>query len=90
MGRDAEGRVTAARLATETGKKTVIEGPPVKLTLSQPLRPKDPSFREVTRDAYARRLARIGIPVLFWTAFYLLWRVLQSLFERRQEVFAIR
>ncbi len=52
---------TGARLAAETGKKTVIEGPPVKLTLSQPIRPSDPSFRELTRDAYARRLAAQGM-----------------------------
>lgn len=52
---------TAARLAAETGKKAVIEGPPVKLGLSQPLSASDPSFREVTRDAYARRLAAQGM-----------------------------
>lgn len=52
---------TAARLAAETGKKAVIEGPPVKLTLSQPLKPSDPSYREVTRDTYARRLAGQGM-----------------------------
>ena len=53
---------TAARLAEDTGKKgAVIEGPPVKLTLSQPLKPSDPSYRELTRDAYARRLARQGL-----------------------------
>jgi hypothetical protein len=52
---------TAARLAAETNKKAVIEGPPIKLTLSQPLRPSDSSFREVTRDTYARRLAAKGM-----------------------------
>jgi hypothetical protein len=52
---------TAARLAAETGKKAVIEGPPIKLTLSQPLLPSDSSFREVTRDAYARRLQAQGM-----------------------------
>jgi len=52
---------SAARLAAETGKKAVIEGPPVKLTLGQPVKPTDPSFREVTRDAYARRLAAQGM-----------------------------
>ena len=51
---------TAARLASETGKKAVIEGPPIKLTLGQPVKPGDPSFRELTRDAYARRLALAG------------------------------
>jgi hypothetical protein len=52
---------TAARLASETGKKVVIEGPPVKLTLGQPMKPGDPTFRQVTRDAYARRLAAQGM-----------------------------
>ena len=52
---------TAARLAAETGKKAVIEGPPIKLTLSQPLKSSDPSYRELTRDAYARRLAKQGM-----------------------------
>lgn len=52
---------TAARLASESGKKAVIEGPPVKLTLGRPMKPSDPSFREVTRDAYARRLAAQGM-----------------------------
>ena len=53
---------TAARLAEESGKKgAVIEGPPVKLTLAPPLRPSDPSYREATRDAYARRLAAQGM-----------------------------
>jgi len=52
---------TGARLAAETGKKAVIEGPPIKLTLSQPLKPSDPSFREMTRDAYARRLTAQGM-----------------------------
>ena len=34
---------TAARLAEDSGKKgAVIEGPPVKLTLSQPLKPSEP------------------------------------------------
>ncbi len=52
---------TAARLAAETNKKAVIEGPPVKLSLSQPLKPSDPSYREITRDTYARRLAAQGL-----------------------------
>ncbi|HWE38837.1 MAG TPA: hypothetical protein VG406_19970, partial [Isosphaeraceae bacterium] len=48
---------TAARLAEESGKKgAVIEGPPVKLTLAKAVRPTDSSYRELTRDAYARRL----------------------------------
>ncbi len=52
---------TAARLASETGKKAVIEGPPVKLTLGPAMRPTDPSYREATREAYARRLAAQGL-----------------------------
>jgi hypothetical protein len=52
---------TAARLAAETGKKTVIEGPPVKLTLGPPMKPTDPSFREATRDAYVKRLTAQGM-----------------------------
>lgn len=53
---------SAARLAEDSGKKgAVIEGPPIKLTLSQPLKPTDPSYRELTRDSYARRLARQGL-----------------------------
>jgi hypothetical protein len=53
---------TAARLAEDGNKKgTVVEGPPVKLTLSQPLKPSDPSYRELTRDTYARRLAGQGL-----------------------------
>lgn len=53
---------TAARLAEDAGKKgAVIEGPPVKLTLSKPLKPSHPSYRELTRDSYARRLARQGL-----------------------------
>jgi hypothetical protein len=53
---------TAARLAEEAGKKgVVIEGPPVKLTLSQPLKASHPSYRELTRDSYARRLAGQGL-----------------------------
>jgi hypothetical protein len=52
---------TAARLSSETAKKAVIEGPPIKLTLAQPVKPGDPSFRELTRDVYARRLAAQGM-----------------------------
>ena len=53
---------TAARLAEASGKKgAVIEGPPVKLTLAPPLKPGDPSYREATRDALAKRLAAQGI-----------------------------
>jgi hypothetical protein len=53
---------TAARLADDTGKKGgVIEGPPVKLVMSQPRKADDPSYRELTRDALARRLAGQGL-----------------------------
>jgi hypothetical protein len=53
---------TAARLAEDAAKKgAVIEGPPIKLTLSQPLKSSNPSYRELTRDSYARRLARQGL-----------------------------
>jgi hypothetical protein len=53
---------TAARLAEESGKKgKVIEGPPVKLVMSQPVKPSDSSYRERTRDTLARRLAAQGL-----------------------------
>ncbi len=53
---------TAARLADEVGKKGgVIEGPPVKLLMSQPLKAADPSYREETRATLARRLAGQGL-----------------------------
>ena len=53
---------SAARLAEDANKKgAVIEGPPVKLTLSQPLKPDNPSYRELTRDSYVRRLANRGL-----------------------------
>jgi hypothetical protein len=60
-----EGRLfitTAARLAEESGtKRKVIEGPPVKLLMSQPLKPSDPSYREMTADALVRRLVAQGL-----------------------------
>jgi len=53
---------TAARLAEDAGKKgAAIEGPPIKLTLSQPLKPSNPSYRELTLDAYTRRLGGQGL-----------------------------
>jgi hypothetical protein len=52
---------TAARLADDSGKKTVVEGPPIKLTMSQPRKASDPSYRELTHDALARRLAGQGL-----------------------------
>ncbi|AMV40999.1 hypothetical protein [Planctomyces sp. SH-PL62] len=53
---------TAARLA-EASEKTggPVEGPPVKLGMSQPLKAADPSYREFTRDALARRLEGRGL-----------------------------
>jgi hypothetical protein len=39
----------------------VIEGPPVKLTLGPPMKPTDPSYREITRDAFAKRLVAQGM-----------------------------
>ena len=53
---------TAARLADDANKKgAVIEGPPIKLTLSLPFKANDPSYRELTRDSLARRLSRQGL-----------------------------
>ncbi len=53
---------TAARLAEDAAKKgAAIEGPPIKLTLSQPLKASNPSYRELAHDSYARRLARQGL-----------------------------
>jgi hypothetical protein len=53
---------TAARLSEDADKKgAAIEGPPIKLTLSLPFKRDNPSYRELTRDSYARRLARQGL-----------------------------
>jgi hypothetical protein len=53
---------TAARLAEEVGKKgKVIEGPPVKLAMSPPLKPSTPSFKELTRDTLVKRLTAQGL-----------------------------
>ncbi|MHC5539021.1 hypothetical protein ACYOEI_12455 [Singulisphaera rosea] len=53
---------TSVRLAEDTGKKGgVVEGPPVKLLMSQPVKPSAPTFREVTRDTLTRRLAGQGL-----------------------------
>ncbi len=53
---------TATRLAEEANKKGgVVEGPPVKLVMSQPVKPSNPSYREMTRDALARRLTGQGL-----------------------------
>ena len=52
---------TAARLSEEASKKgTVIEGPPVKLTMPPPMKASNPSYAEVTRHALARRMAGQG------------------------------
>jgi hypothetical protein len=53
---------TAARLADEANKKGgAVEGPPIKLVMSQPRQPSDPSYRELTLDAYTRRLTGQGL-----------------------------
>jgi len=53
---------TAARLAEEAVKKgSVVEGPPVKVVMSQPLKASNPSYRELTRLSLARRLAAQGL-----------------------------
>jgi hypothetical protein len=52
---------TAARLSEEATKKgTVIEGPPVKLTMPPPMKASNPSYAEVTRHALARRMGGQG------------------------------
>jgi hypothetical protein len=53
---------TAARLAEDTSKKgAVIEGPPVKVGMSQPRKADDSSYRQLTHDTLARRLAGQGL-----------------------------
>jgi hypothetical protein len=53
---------TSARLSEDTSKKGgVIEGPPVKLGMSLPLKPSNPSYKEVTHDVLTRRLAGQGL-----------------------------
>ncbi len=53
---------TSARLAEETSKKGgVVEGPPVKVGMSLPLKPSNPSYKEMTHDALTRRLAGQGL-----------------------------
>lgn len=53
---------TSTRLA-EAADKTgeAIEGPPVKLVMSQPRAADDPSYRELTRDVLTRRLETQGL-----------------------------
>jgi hypothetical protein len=53
---------TSARLAEDTSKKGgVVEGPPIKLGMSLPLKPSNPSYKELTRDALTRRLSGQGL-----------------------------
>jgi hypothetical protein len=53
---------TSARLSEEANKKGgVVEGPPVKLGMSLPLKPSNPSYKETTHDALTRRLAGQGL-----------------------------
>jgi hypothetical protein len=53
---------TSARLSDDSSKKGgVVEGPPIKLGMSLPLKPSNPSYKEVTRDAITRRLAGQGL-----------------------------
>lgn len=34
----------------------------------------DPNRKESTEEFYKKRLKRIGVPILFWSIFYLVWR----------------
>ncbi len=53
---------TSARLSEEASKKGgVVEGPPVKLGMSLPVKPSNPSYKEMTHDALTRRLAGQGL-----------------------------
>lgn len=52
---------TAARLAEDTKKTQVPEGPPVKLTMSPPRPASDPTYRDMTRAAMTRRLTGQGL-----------------------------
>jgi hypothetical protein len=53
---------TAARLAEDDKKKEkVIEGPPVKLVMSQPRPASDPTYRDMTRATMTRRLIGQGL-----------------------------
>jgi hypothetical protein len=53
---------TAARLAEDDKKREkVIEGPPVKLVMSQPKPASDPTYRDMTRAAMIRRLIGQGL-----------------------------
>ena len=53
---------TAARLAEDLDDSgRALEGPPVDVLMSQPLESSDPSYRETTRDALARRLLDQGL-----------------------------
>jgi len=53
---------TAARLAAEGNKKDkVVEGPPVKLAMSPPMKVASPTFQEQTRASLTRRLKAQGL-----------------------------
>lgn len=53
---------TTARLAEDAEKKgRVVEGPPIKVVMSQPLPATDPSYKEFTRDSLAQRLQEQGL-----------------------------
>jgi hypothetical protein len=53
---------TAARLAEDANKKSkVVEGPPVKLAMSPAMKTSTPTFKELTRDTLAKRLAGQGL-----------------------------
>ena len=53
---------TSARLTEEASKKgAVVEGPPIKVGMSLPLKPANPSYKEMTHDVLARRLAGQGL-----------------------------
>lgn len=52
---------TAARLAEADKKERVIEGPPVKLIMSTPRQPFDPTYRDMTRVTMVRRLVGQGL-----------------------------
>jgi hypothetical protein len=53
---------TAARLAEDSDKKRkILEGPPVKLVMAQPIKPSEASYREFTRDTLYRRLTGQGL-----------------------------
>jgi hypothetical protein len=53
---------TSVRLAEEGNKKgNTVEGPPIKMGMSLPLKPDNPSYKEMTHDTLSRRLAAQGL-----------------------------